>query len=193
MASIRREAASATTRMTSSRFIRPSIGLYPPPLSACTPASAVKERRAAGRAGLPRRRSQLGRLRGGWRQRLRLGPETTMSETVLHVCRQPAPGCASLRERRILGLGGDGRRKRAGTRRLRQVRASKCGGSDGTRTRDLRLDRPALPSRKCWAVGELRQPPEATMSQTVLFPVRVFALYCTFGGGGGVDRATPLR
>ena len=77
---------------------------------------------------------------------------------------------------------------RAKPRRMREeaiLCGTEDGGSDGTRTRDLRLDRPALVTAKCWNRRRLRQRLKTTMSPTRLFSVHVVALRCTIGAVGG--------
>ena len=104
-----------------------------------------------------------------------------MTETRLRLCRLVAPKCACCANVASGGVGrgpGSGRRKRATGRRMRngaQQAQPANGGSDGTRTRDLRLDRPARVTTKSWNRRRLRQSAGATMSPTMLRSLRVLA------------------
>ena len=87
----------------------------------------------------------------------------TMSETLLLPAHDGARRCTPLPNGRAREGRGARGRKCATWREIGQQRALNDGGSDGTRTRDLRLDRPALASRKYPAMGDLRQSRSVTM------------------------------
>ena len=81
------------------------------------------------------------------------------------------------------------KRKRSQTRNGWPLTREVNGGSDGTRTRDLRLDRPRRPTRNVRAIAQLRRPSTPTMSPTRPKPAPPVAAPCH--ERGNATRTTP--